>query len=175
MHPVGKLQADCINLRNIKKAWIFPLLDLVLFLRILGHFLKGAESMTESRYFRDYPAKTGERALFKMEHYLEIYDELLCNWHGRDVSFLEIGVYKGGSIPMWQGFFAPTSRLTFLDIDPACMALQLPGTQVRIGDQTDAAFLQEVGGAQGPFDLIVDVAATRWTSRSPAFAISGRS
>ena len=52
--------------------------------------------MTDSRYFRDYPEKTGDRTLFKMEHYLEIYDELLNNWRDRDVSFLEIGVYKGG-------------------------------------------------------------------------------
>ena len=112
--------------------------------------------MTESRYFRDYPGKTGERTLYKMEHYLGIYDDLLRNWHGRDVSFLEIGVYKGGSIPMWQGFFAPTSRLTFLDIDPACTALALPGTTVEIGDQSDPVFLDRIGQAHGPFDLIVD-------------------
>ena len=24
-----------------------------------------------TRYFRDYPARTGDRTLFKMEHYLE--------------------------------------------------------------------------------------------------------
>ena len=112
--------------------------------------------MTQPRYFRDYPGKTGERTLYKMEHYLGIYDDLLRNWHGRDVSFLEIGVYKGGSIPMWQGFFGPGSRLTFLDIDPACRALALPGTQVDIGDQSDPAFLDRIGASQGPFDLIVD-------------------
>jgi hypothetical protein len=112
--------------------------------------------MTDSRYFRDYPARTGDRTLFKMEHYLEIYDDLLQGWQGRNVSFLEIGVYKGGSIPMWQGFFAPESRLIFLDIDPACSALALPGTQVEIGDQADPVFLDRVGQAHGPFDLIVD-------------------
>lgn len=112
--------------------------------------------MTESRYFRDYPGKTGDRTLFKMLHYLEIYDELLAPWQGRDVNFLEIGIYKGGSMPMWQGFFGKGAKLTFLDIDPACRALELPGTRVEIGDQSDPVFLQKIGTDHGPFDLIVD-------------------
>lgn len=107
-------------------------------------------------YFRDYPVRTGNRTLFKMEHYLEIYDDLLAGLQGRDLSFLEIGVYKGGSIPMWQGFLGPAARLVFLDIDPACRALALPGTVVEIGDQADPAFLERIGQAHGPFDLIID-------------------
>jgi hypothetical protein len=112
--------------------------------------------MPRTRYFRDYPGRTGDRMLLKMEHYLELYDELLDDWQGRDISFLEIGVYKGGSMPMWQGFLGQGSRLTFLDIDPACAALELPGTRVRIGDQSDPDFLRTIGAEHGPFDLIVD-------------------
>ena len=109
-----------------------------------------------TRYFRDHPARTGDRMLLKMEHYLEHYDALLADWQGRDVSFLEIGIYKGGSLPMWQGFLGRGSRLVFLDIDPACRDLALQGTTVEIGDQADPVFLEEVGVAHGPFDLIVD-------------------
>jgi len=112
--------------------------------------------MAETRYFRNYPAQTGNQMLYKMEHYLEIYDELLAPWQGRDVRFLEIGVYKGGSIPMWKGFFGADAQLTFLDIDSACTELALPGTSVEIGDQADPAFLHRVGADYGPFDLIVD-------------------
>ncbi|OZA02268.1 MAG: hypothetical protein B7Y02_16980, partial [Rhodobacterales bacterium 17-64-5] len=114
------------------------------------------QAMPKTRYFRDHPARSGDRMLFKMEHYLELYDQLLAGWQGRSVDFLEIGIYKGGSMPMWQGFFAPDSRLTFLDIDPACRALALPGTSVEIGDQADPDFLQTIAATHGPFDLIVD-------------------
>jgi hypothetical protein len=107
-------------------------------------------------YFSDYPARSAKRALFKMAHYLPAYGALLGGWQGRDVSFLEIGVYKGGSIRMWRDFFGRSSKLTFLDVDPACKALALPGTVVRIGDQADPDFLNEVGGIRGPFDLIID-------------------
>lgn len=107
-------------------------------------------------YFTDYPARTGDRALIKMAHYLPIYDRLLADRQGRDLSFLEIGVYKGGSIGMWQGFLGPSARLTFLDFDPACRQLALPGTTVEIGDQADPVFLAEIATRHGPFDLIVD-------------------
>lgn len=107
-------------------------------------------------YFRNFLARTDDRTLFKMDHYLEIYDELLHGWQGRDLSFLEIGIYKGGSMRMWQDFFAPTARLTFVDIDPACKALELPGTHVAIGNQADPVFLTNLAATRGPFDLIVD-------------------
>lgn len=107
-------------------------------------------------YFRDYPARTDGRMLLKMEHYLPVYDQLLAHLQGQPVSFLEIGVYKGGSVRMWRDFFAEGSAVSFIDIDPACRALELPGTEIRIGDQTDAGFLGALGREKGPFDLIVD-------------------
>lgn len=107
-------------------------------------------------YFRDYAARTGDRLMLKMEHYLDIYPRLVGHLRGHDIGFLEIGVYKGGSIPMWKGYFGVDARLTFLDIDPNCAALVLPGTVVEIGDQSDAAFLTQMSARRGPFDLIVD-------------------
>ena len=107
-------------------------------------------------YFRNYISQTDDRMIMKMYHYLDIYDKLLRDWQGRDVSFLEIGVYKGGSIRMWRDFWGPKSTVTFLDIDPACAALQLDGTKVEIGDKTDTAFLKRIAETYGPFDMIVD-------------------
>lgn len=107
-------------------------------------------------YFREYAARTGDRELHKWEHYLDLYPRLVGHLRGKDISFLEIGVYKGGSIGMWRGYFGQDARLTFLDIDPTCKELALPGTVVEIGDQADPAFLAAMAGRRGPFDLIVD-------------------
>ena len=63
--------------------------------------------MAGTRYFQDYPASTGSQTLFKMEHYLETYDDLLSSWQGRNISFLEIGVYKGGSVPCGKASSGP--------------------------------------------------------------------
>ena len=51
-------------------------------------------------YFRNFLGRTDGKTLFKMDHYLDVYDGLLGPWMGLPVSFLEIGVYKGGSLRM---------------------------------------------------------------------------
>jgi len=110
----------------------------------------------ESTYFRDYLTRTGDKMVIKMDHYLDVYPRILRGWSGRNLTFLEIGVYKGGSLDLWKGFFGDQARLTFIDIDPACKALEIPGTHIEIGDQSDAAFLTDLAARRGPFDLIID-------------------
>jgi cephalosporin hydroxylase len=122
-----------------------------------------------SNYFRDYFANTDDKMLMKMDHYLDIYAKLLRDWQGRDVRFLEIGVFKGGSIRMWRDFFGKESSLTFLDIDPACKAHQIEGTTVEIGDQTDRAFLARIAKEYGPFDIIIDDGGHKMDQQSTSF------
>jgi len=126
-----------------------------------------------SNYFRDYFANTDDKMVMKMDHYLDIYAKLLRDWQGRDVRFLKIGVFKGGSIRMWRDFFGKESSLTFLDIDPACKAHQIDGTTVEIGDQTDRAFLARIAKEYGPFDIIIDDGAIKWINKAPVSAPSG--
>lgn len=112
--------------------------------------------LTTGQYFRHFLRRTDERILLKMDHYLDVYDTTMAPWMGKSVSFLEIGVYKGGSLRMWRDFFAPNAKLTFLDIDPECRKLAIPGIEIRIGDQADPDFLQSVAAERGPFDIVVD-------------------
>lgn len=107
-------------------------------------------------YFSDYLTRTDDRLLSKWLHYFEVYERELTRFRARPVSFLEIGVFKGGSIPMWKGFFAEGSTLVFLDIDPACRALEIPGTVVEIGNQADPEVLARLAADHGPFDVILD-------------------
>ena len=112
--------------------------------------------MTLDNYFRDYLHRTDDKVMTKMDHYLDVYHRLLAPWRSQDISFLEIGIWKGGSIKMWQDYFGAESRLTFLDIDPACKAFEVPGLTVEIADQSDGIFLQDVATKHGPFDIIID-------------------
>ncbi|MEM7721841.1 MAG: class I SAM-dependent methyltransferase [Pseudomonadota bacterium] len=107
-------------------------------------------------YFRDHLARTDDRLLTKWAHYFDIYDRELTRFRDRPVRFLEIGIFKGGSIPMWKGYFADQSTLVFADIDPACAAHADPGTHVEIGNQADPDFLQHLADTHGPFDVILD-------------------
>ncbi len=122
-----------------------------------------------TNYFRDYFGNTDDRMIVKMDHYLDIYAKLMADWQGKEVSFLEIGVYKGGSIRMWRDFFGSGSSLTFLDIDPSCVEFQLEGTTVEIGDQSDKAFLKKIAETYGPFDIIIDDGGHKMDQQKTSF------
>ncbi len=107
-------------------------------------------------YFKDFVENTDHRKLCKWIHYFEVYERELSHLRDKDISFLEIGVYKGGSIPMWKGFFKKASNLIFIDIEESCSALQENGTNVLIGDQSDETFLSKVIQDYGPFDVVID-------------------
>ena len=124
-----------------------------------------------NNYFRDYLTKTGDATLIKMDHYLDVYPEIVGHLQGKTVSFLEIGVYKGGSLGLWKGYFGDRSKLVFLDIDPACKALEIDGTIVEIGDQEDRAFLERIGREYGPFDLIVDDGGHKMSQQRTSFQV----
>ena len=107
-------------------------------------------------YFENYLKRTDHRAITKWRHYLSVYERELRRFRGKDVSFLEIGIYRGGSIPMWVGYFGKGAHLSFVDIDPDCRNHTEPGTFVEIGDQADPAFLAELAEKHGPFEIVID-------------------
>ena len=107
-------------------------------------------------WFKDYVRKTDDRRLSKWLHYFLVYERELERFRNKPVSFLEIGVWKGGSIPMWKSYFAEGSRLTFIDIDAECAQLAEPGTTVEIGNQSDSSFMKHIAEKYGPFDIIID-------------------
>jgi len=94
----------------------------------------------------------------KWHHYFPFYEEVLAPFLARPVRLLEIGVYNGASLGMWRAYLPEGSTVVGVDIDPACRAHDAPerATHVRIGDQSDPAFLARVVAEFGPFDVIVD-------------------
>jgi len=107
-------------------------------------------------YFSEFMRRTDKRLVSKWTHYFDIYEREFAPFRDRPVSFLEIGVFKGGSIPMWKGYFENAAQLTFIDIDPSCAAHAETGTVVEIGSQADPDFLARIVEAYGPFDIILD-------------------
>lgn len=97
-----------------------------------------------------------EALVHKWHHYLPIYDRYFAPWRERPVRFLEIGVYKGGSLEMWRRYFGAEATIFGIDINPDCAALDGKDGHVRIGSQADPAFLQAVVAEMGGVDIILD-------------------
>jgi len=98
----------------------------------------------------------------KWHHYLPVYDRHFGPFRDRPrdrpLRFLEIGVFKGGSLSLWRSFFGPEAVIFGIDVNPDCRALDgVCGGQVRIGSQDDERFLrgvvEEMGGA---IDIVLD-------------------
>jgi cephalosporin hydroxylase len=57
---------------------------------------------------------------------------------------------------MWRRYFGPLARIVGIDIDRKCKAHEESGVEVRIGDQSDPAFLKSLADEFGPFDVVLD-------------------
>lgn len=96
------------------------------------------------------------RLIHKWKHYFEIYDRHFARYRGGDVRLLEIGVFQGGSLQMWKEYFGAGAHIWGIDINPACRSLEEERVHIRIGDQTDRAFLRSVADEIGRIDIVID-------------------
>ena len=92
----------------------------------------------------------------KWHHYIPIYDRYFSRFRGTDFKFLEIGVFKGGSLKLWREFFGPKATIFGIDIDEDCAKFDGDHAQVRIGSQDDPEFLRSVIEEMGGVDLVLD-------------------
>jgi hypothetical protein len=94
----------------------------------------------------------------KWGHYLPIYERILTPLRSQPLRFLEIGVFRGGSLEMWRRYLATDSVIVGVDVDPACARFEDPSRNlyVRIGAQQDVGFLRSVVEEFGPFDVVLD-------------------
>lgn len=79
----------------------------------------------------------------------------LSRFRGQPVRMLEIGVWVGGSLEIWQEYLGPDATIIGADIEPG-VRQNAPDFEVHIGDQSDPVFLAEVVAQSGPFDIVID-------------------
>ena len=73
--------------------------------------------------WHDFLTNTGRR-VDKWTHYFPIYEKHLKDWRNRTLTFLEIGVAKGGSLQMWKRYFGPMATIVGIDINPHCKEVE---------------------------------------------------
>lgn len=98
----------------------------------------------------------GDLVLHKWFHYFDVYERHFQRLRGNPIRMLEIGVFGGGSLKMWQSYFHRDSTIVGVDINPKCEEYANENIHVMIVSQDDEDFLHEVARIYGPFDIILD-------------------
>jgi cephalosporin hydroxylase len=103
----------------------------------------------------EFLTNTG-RPIHKWNHYFPVYERHLARFVNLSTTFVEIGVSKGGSLQLWKRYLGPFAQIVGIDIDPNCKAFEESQIAIRIGDQSDPAFLQQIIEEFGSPDVVLD-------------------
>jgi hypothetical protein len=95
------------------------------------------------------------RLIHKWAHYFPVYERHFARYVNRPCVFWEIGVSEGGSLQLWKRYLGPYAQVVGIDIDPRCRFAE-EQIAVRIGDQSDTGFLQDVIDEFGSPDVVLD-------------------
>jgi hypothetical protein len=94
--------------------------------------------------------------IYKWRHYFELYHRHLCRFVGREIHLIEVGIFSGGSLPMWRSYLGDQSRIIGIDIEPACRQYKSDGIDILIGDQGDRQFWADVRKSYPSLDVLID-------------------
>lgn len=88
--------------------------------------------------------------------YTKIYAQYLDALKTNPIKFLEIGIYKGNSVKLWESYF-PKAELHFIDIEPTHIEYQSTRSHYHFINQGDSTKLDQLAQSiKGDFDVIID-------------------
>jgi SAM-dependent methyltransferase len=89
--------------------------------------------------------------------YAPIYEHFLAARRSEPLRLLEIGVWKGASLRMWERYL-PQARIVGVDILPEARQAASDRSQVVIGDASDPNFIRSIVDScfDGTVDVVVD-------------------
>lgn len=94
----------------------------------------------------------------KLSHYFPIYETILESYKNKEITFMEIGINKGGDLLMWEKYFTNLKKIIAIDILPECKEVEkeLNKTNIIIGDQGDLKFLEKLSKEYTNVDIVLD-------------------
>lgn len=105
------------------------------------------------KYFSEHKEGLG---IWKFNHYFDAYERHFARFRGKQVHVLEIGIYSGGSLEMWENYFGPDSKIYGLDSEPHCKRYETESVRVFIGDQGDRSFWKRFKQDVPLLDIVID-------------------
>lgn len=92
----------------------------------------------------------------KHKNYFEVYDRLFSPYRNKKITFVDIGVFSGGSLFMWKNFFGKKAKIIGVELNPLAKRFEKYGFKIFIGDQSNPIFWKNFFKKVGKVDLILD-------------------
>lgn len=103
-----------------------------------------------------FDGNTEGPGIWKWLHYFDAYHRHFAKFIGRPITVVEIGIFSGGSLPMWRKYFGPGCHVHGIDIMPECKVYSGEGVTIHIGDQADRAFWRQFRASVPSVDIVID-------------------
>jgi len=97
-----------------------------------------------------------DKVIHKWTHYFSVYERYFNDFRNKSVILFEFGVAKGGSLQMWKKYLGPFAVIVGIDINPTCKEHEDKQCYVRIGNQSDISFMQNIINEFGTPDIVID-------------------
>lgn len=137
----------------MKKNILFLLFCLVC---ILNSNTYAQANQNEYRYLDGLALAAGADKASNYHNYTEIYARYFEPLKDKPIKFLEIGIFKGSSVKLWEDYFKQ-AELHFMDITLERVEYSAQRSKYHVANQENpqdlAKFIHETGGQ---FDVIID-------------------
>ena len=97
-----------------------------------------------------------ENFCIKYEKYFDVYEKYFSKYKEKNIIFVEIGIFNGGSLKVWKEYFGPNAKIIGIDLNPECKKFEEDGIEVHIGNQSDPKFWDNFFLLVGNVDIILD-------------------
>jgi hypothetical protein len=92
----------------------------------------------------------------KYDSYFQVYEQVFSQYVDKEITFVEVGIYNGGSLFMWREYFGPRARIIGIDLNPAARQWESHGFEIFIGSQSDPEFWRDFYAKVGRVDVLLD-------------------
>jgi hypothetical protein len=114
-------------------------------------------SIASENRLRSYFDKNIEgNGIFKFLHYFDIYERHFNKFVGKEVHIVEVGVYSGGSLKMWENYFGDKCKVYGIDIMDECKNYESENIKIFIGDQESRSFWKDFKEHVPRVDILID-------------------
>ena len=100
--------------------------------------------------------KNSQKSSMKWSSYFQVYENIFSKYRNKKITFVEIGVFNGGSLFIWKKFFGKKAKIIGIDANPNAKKMEKYGFKIYIGNQSDSKFWENFFKKEGKVDIILD-------------------